>query len=413
MELSGKDRQRLRDVAAQYAEMANPGAHREKIEMWKALNRGAMQRPMVLIDQIPWNEMDFDGQLAPQVEDPFFRQVETELRRGLYLHKHMPADKVPDPFVSIPKAITGSGYGLSSKAENIRKSESLSVASRAYTNQIQEPEDLEKITDMVFTHDEALSEERYQTACEVFNGILPVRMRGVQFHLGVWDSISTYMGVENAYIELMDRPEFMHALAQRMYQSLEHGIDMANRLGLHDDVNAVCHCSHIYTDELLPAPGQSKGPESKNCWAFGLAQLFTAVAPATTLEYELDYLRKLASKFGMLYYGCCERLDDRLESVLEIPNIRKVSCSPWSHKEAFAEKIGRRAVMSCKPNPAFLASDSVDYDLVRKDLAETVAVAKRHHVNLEFILKDLSTLLRQPQRLFRWAEIAMETVCSI
>ena len=48
---------------------------------------------MVMIDQIPWHEMDVDGELELQSEDPFCRGLETGLRRTLYRWRHMRADR--------------------------------------------------------------------------------------------------------------------------------------------------------------------------------------------------------------------------------------------------------------------------------------------------------------------------------
>ena len=124
----------------------------------------------------------------------------------------------------------------------------------------------------------------------------------------------------------------------------------------------------------------------------------------------IPYITRMAEPFGMLYYGCCDRLDDRLDLVKRIPNVRKVSCSPWSIREAFAEKIGPKLVMSNKPSPALLVDSSLDIDAISADLIRTRDAAKAHNVNLEFILKDISTIHYQPQRLTDWANAAMRVV---
>ena len=64
--------------------------------------------------------------------------------------------------------------------------------------------------------------------------------------------------------------------------------------------------------------------------------------------------------------------------------------------------------MSAKPNPAFLATDSFNEDIVRRDLRSYVDIARRYNRNIEFILKDISTIRYDQPRLWRWAEIAME-----
>ena len=64
--------------------------------------------------------------------------------------------------------------------------------------------------------------------------------------------------------------------------------------------------------------------------------------------------------------------------------------------------------MSNKPTPAFLAHATFDEELVRKDLRRTMAAAKAHGLGLEFLLKDITTVKNDPQRLWRWSEIALE-----
>ncbi|NLX22532.1 MAG: hypothetical protein GXY55_12825, partial [Phycisphaerae bacterium] len=43
-----------------------------------------------------------------------------------------------------------------------------------------------------------------------------------------------------------------------------------------------------------------------------------------------------------------------------------------------------------------------------KDLLATRKVCERHGCPLEFILKDISTVRYEPQRLFAWGEVAMQ-----
>ncbi|MGI5893096.1 MAG: hypothetical protein ACOX6P_00725 [Candidatus Merdivicinus sp.] len=411
MELNQKERQLLRDLASRYMEIATLPVQAEKRDLWKSLNRNQMQRPMVAIDQLPWNELNTDGFLTCQITDPFWKNIEWELRSTIYKWEHFPVDMVVEPFLTIPKAIQNSGYGIGVQ-QNIKATDAQnSVVSHQYLNQLQTEEDLEKIKDMHFTHDAAESERRIKASQELFDGIAPVVLNGGPiFHLGVWDYISMLMGVENVYIEMMDRPEFLHQIMERFTQSVLNGIKEANDLAIHNDISNTCHCSYTYTDELLPDFGKGKGPHSQNCWAFGLAQLFSSVSPAAFAEFEIPYIRRMAEPFGMIYYGCCDRLDDRLDVVKTIPHLRKVSCSPWSNREAFAEKIGPDLIMSNKPTPAYVAGDTLDEAEIRRDLRRTIDAAKNYHVNLELILKDISTVRYQPERLTRWAEIAMEEV---
>lgn len=91
-----------------------------------------------------------------------------------------------------------------------------------------------------------------------------------------------------------------------------------------------------------------------------------------------------------------------------MPNIRKISCSPWSDREHFAAILPKKYIMSNKPQPAYLAESTFDEEVVRKDLRRTIAAAKEHGLGLELLLKDITTVKGDPRRLWRWAEIAKE-----
>lgn len=405
------DKEILRKLAARYMEIAMLPVQREKMALWKALNRGKMQRPMVVIDQLPWNELNDNGELTCFAQDPFCRELEWDLRSTIYKWEHFPVDMVVEPFITIPKSIHNSGYSIRVDEETLDSGDASGVVSHRYTNQIETEEDIDKIKDMVITHDEGASRLHMEQAQEIFSGIAPVKQSGgLQFHLGVWDTLTILMGTENIYLDLYDRPDFIHKVVSRITDSVIAGIKQANALKVCTDTSNTCHCSYVYTDELLPDFGAGKGPVSQNSWAFGLAQLFTSVSPAITEEFELPYITKMAKYFGMIYYGCCDRLDDRLDLVKRIPNVKKVSCSPWSNRDAFAEKIGPELVLSNKPTPALLAGDLFEPEAVRKDLELTMSAAKRNGVNLEFILKDISTVRHKPERLTEWANIAMDIV---
>ena len=50
----------------------------------------------------------------------------------------------------------------------------------------------------------------------------------------------------------------------------------------------------------------------------------------------------------------------------------------------------------------------VDAARVRADLQTTRNICQRHGCPLEFILKDISTVRYEPQRLWQWGRLAME-----
>ena len=143
---------------------------------------------------------------------------------------------------------------------------------------------------------------------------------------------------------------------------------------------------------------------------FGLAQMLGSVSPKMFKEFEVDYAGRICERFGLVYYGCCDPLDGKMNEVRMIPKVRKVSVSPWASEERAAEEIGREFVYSRKPNPALLATDDFNAGRIREDIQATLEVCETYNCPLEFILKDISTVRYEPERLTQWADIAMELV---
>ncbi|MGQ9663311.1 MAG: hypothetical protein ACUVWX_13380 [Kiritimatiellia bacterium] len=410
--ITKQDKEILRDLAARVAEVATLPVQKEKTRLWRKLNGLEAERPMVMIDQVCWNEMNIDDELTLRCADPECRSYEETLRRTLFQWNHFPVDMVVEPYVRVSRAVHNSGFGITVKEEIAVTDLTNKVVGHRYINQFEKDEDLEKIRTPIITHDAAETDRRLAVAHELFDGILEVRLWGVEPYLSLWDPIATWMGVENALYALADRPEFMHRLVGRVTNGYLRMLDQLEEQGLLCQPQPLIHFTGAYTDEL-PAPGYNPArPRTKDIWTYGLAQMFATVSPAMFKEFEVDYASRICSRFGLVYYGCCDPLDGKMSEVRMIPNVRKVSMSPWANQERGAAEIGCDFVFSRKPNPAFLATDHFDAELVRKDLVATREICRRYGCDLEFILKDISTVRYQPQRLFEWARIAMEVACG-
>jgi len=68
----------LRKLAREYYEQAMSPVNTERMILHRAVNDLKMQRPVVLIDEIPFHELNFDGSLTLHCTDPL-------LRRGIRL----------------------------------------------------------------------------------------------------------------------------------------------------------------------------------------------------------------------------------------------------------------------------------------------------------------------------------------
>ena len=406
------DRAVIRGLAERYAEIASLPVQEEKRGLWRKLNALKPERPMVMIDQVCWNEMNIDDKLTLRCEDADCRGYEVFLRRALYQWEYFPVDMVAEPFIRVPKAVGNTGFGMSTEEHTLAYYESNDVVSHRYENQFKSMEDLEKVKMPVVTHDAAETKRRMDLASWLFGDIIEPREEGYDPYLSIWDPISTWMGVENALYAIVDQPDMVHALAKKLSDGYMHMLDQMEEQGLLCHHQSLIHCTGAYTDEL-PAPGFDPArPRTKDIWMFGLSQMFATVSPAMFNEYEIAYSMPIFERYGLVYYGCCDPLDGKMNEVRKIPHLRKISVSPWANQARMAKEIGTEYVFSRKPNPSHLAMGVFDRDLIKRDLTETVELCKNNGCPVELILKDISTVRSQPERLKEWAEIAMSVVSN-
>lgn len=411
MAATPEDTQVLRDLATRKAELAALPCQEQTRERWRRLNGLEPDRPMVMIDQIPWHEMDTDArELELRCTDPFCRNIETQLRRELYHWDHMRVDMVIEPYVGIRKAIEGVGYGIGVMDTVSVSDPTNDVVGHAYHDQLSTEEDLEKLSMPSISLNEPLTAEREQVAHEIFDGIIDVRMLGTSIYFSPWDRLFEWRGADTMLLDLLVRPDFIHRTLEKV-TAISHAIlDQLVEQGLFHEEREVVHCTGAYSDELEICAEQATAPSPANSWTFGMAQIFSSVSSETHKEFETEYAKSWYERFKLGYYGCCEPLDTKVDIIRELPHVRKISMSPWVDVERGAEAIGSDFVFSRKPSPAFLAWDDMDENIVRADLQKTLDACTTHGCPVELILKDISTVRYDPQRLWRWAEIAMELV---
>jgi hypothetical protein len=408
--LSRSDINIIRDLAARVAEIAALPVQEEKRNLWRKLNALKPERPMVMIDQVCWNEMNIDDELTLRCVDQECREYEQLLRRILFQWKHFAVDMVIEPFIRIPLAIQNRGFGIQVLEDTALTDSTNDVISHLYQNQFQTEQDLEKIRAPEIKHDSQETQRRLDLAHELFDGLLDLMPWGVDPYLSLWDPITTWMGVEDALYALVDRPDYIHRLLSCMTDGYLRMLDHLEEQGLLCGPQSLIHCTGAYTDELPAAGYNPQKPRTKDLWMFGLAQVLGTVSPNMFEAFEVDYTSRICERFGLVYYGCCDPLHDRMEQVRMIPNVRKVSMSPWVDEERGAEAIGRDFVYSRKPNPVYVAMTSFDAESVQEDLATTRKICENYGCPFELILKDISTVRYHPGRLSEWAEIAMRLV---
>ncbi len=410
--LADGDRDVLKRLAATHAEIAATPVHVEKAQLWQRLNGLDQVRPVVWINEVPWNELNVDDELTLCCAHPWARQLETELRQTIYQWRHFPADMVVNDWLACPLAIHSTDFGIVEDVDVVKTDETSAIVSRHFNLQITEPEDIAKIKMPVVTHNEEATAIRYGVMSELFGDICPVKRLG-QTHIWFtpWDYLVRWWGVQEAMMDLVLRPDMVNSAVSRMVDAWMIELDQfedQNLLALDNNNTRVGSGGYGYTDEL---PGSDFDPDHvrpNNMWGCSNAQIFSEVSPDMHWEFALRHDVRWLERFGLTYYGCCEPLHNKLHLLNQIPNLRKISVSAWADIDKIMAEAADRYVLSIKPNPAILAEDNWRPHLAREELEHKLEQSRG--ANVEIILKDVSTVRYDPQRLWEWADIAMELV---
>ncbi len=402
------DRDVVKKLAAEVAEMAAQPIQQEKREGWKRLNSLQAQRPMLWITEIPWGE--FEGtmdELRCVCADDRLRAVESRLRRTLFTARHLPCDEVIDSTWWVPKVIHGAGYGLSVQEQQLPQGGSY-VYSHHYEPVLQDLDDIEKIRMPEVWFDAEATHEQIRFYTALLSDSLHVRACGPRQHFfNAWDQLVRWTGVQQALLDLAVRPDFIHAIMRRMTDSFLARMTQYEQLNLLDyphPLNRVGSGAASFTDEL-PQPGYD--PEhitTMDQWGGATPQIFSEVSPAMHEEFALQYEIQVMERCGLNYYGCCEPVHAKMHILATVPRLRKISISPWCDVAKAAANAHQAYVFSHKPSPALLAEERFDAGRAEADIRDRLAQSQG--MQCEFIMKDISTVRGDVERVIAWCETA-------
>jgi len=397
MNITKRERETLRELAKVYAETAALPVQAERMSRGRDINDLKPRRPMVWLHELPWHEFDSDAKLALTCEDDFARHMEMFFRRTLFRWEHFQADMVVENAFPIGKGYTDSGMGLPIQEDQLWTDDRNYVVSHHYKDQLDNLEKVQALQEPIITAYPENDAANVAKAQDILGDILPVRLHGYNVYYAPWDLIPQYRGVTPALIDLIERPDLIHATLKKLQQ---FGLSMMRQrqaLGLLDTFEPDVHCTPPYVSDLPP------GTELKNIWFRAMGQMLTDVSPSMFAEFELEYLRPLMKECGLTYYGCCEALDSKIELLKTVPNLRKLGVPCRSNLETCAEQIGGDYVYAHKPNPAHVAG-VFDENTVREEITRVIEACTTHGCPYEFVLKDVSTVSYKYENLVKWTK---------
>lgn len=403
MIVSEKDRTTLRELAKKVAEISADPIQEETINLWKRLNRLERTRPLILL--LDGTQHETGDKVTLETEGEFARSQELDLRTRIYRWEHMRDDSIWEARVDCPIAVKSTEYGIE---EDATKPDHVFGAS-LYNMVIGDDDDPARIPMPTVTVDWEDTERRYQCLCDLYDGILAVEKVGVAGHwYAPLDSFIRWRGIEQTFMDLVDRPKWLHSWLERMCQfhlSLLNQYEKLNVLSLNNGNHGIGSGGIGYTDELPQPDFEPTHVRTIDQWGHATTQIFSEVSPAMHEEFALAYEKRFLSRFGLANYGCCEPLDLKVDLILKhIPNVHRLSMSPRANVARGAEALGRQAIFSYKPNPAIIGMEHWDIDFARSQLRDTFE--KTRHCVIEVIMKDLHTCRGEIRRMWEWIDMA-------
>jgi len=419
--ISEKDRNIIRQLAAKWMEFASLPVMNERKRLWKAVHDLQAERPVILVETA-WIE-DFVSASEILCEDPFLRTVEQNMRITLRQAEELEDDLVIEPYYRMGWKMIFSDYGVPVEIQSsIQHPESIAYR---FNFPIATPEDIGKLKKRVLAVDRAKTRRLTETLEDVMGDILPIVPGNYDpfayefdvgefgdlgfngtFFFGLTWQLYRFIGNDSLFHWVYDAPEAIHELMSYMLDdriALFEFFEKEGLLALNTDNQMAGPRSYGYVSDL-PEPDSTNEVKLKNLWGWAESQEAEGISPEMYGEFVLPYLAKLSEKFGLIYYGCCEGVDNKLEMIMEaIPNLRSVSVSGWSDFAKCAEMLGKNYVYSRKPVPAHISGPNPHWDLMEKDMKDTCAVAR--DCNVEILYRDVYTTNGDRRRLRKWVDM--------
>jgi hypothetical protein len=406
-----QDVQILRSLFSRIQDHSQAPVMTKRKNDWKELCALRPNRPMILAETV--GVLD---ELIPlstlQCEEPWARNLERSLRETIFRVEQVQDDYVVEPWIDVGWKVSIGNYGIEAELEHGDNEGHL--GSYHWDAALKNLDD-----DLDQLHKRELHVDREGTLAwkefveEEFGDIMPIRMRGsFWWTTGLtWEAIKL-IGLEGLMLSMYDNPDGLHRLMALLRDDFIHLLDWCERENLYtlnNENDYIGSGSIGYTTDLPQNKnGQTDPLKTSDLWGLSESQETVGVSPTLFEEFIFPYQLPVISRFGLSYYGCCEPVHTRIKAIKRIPNLRRVSVSPWCDQRIMADELGSDYIFCRKPNPTLISTSVWDEDSIREDIRSTLDAAGDQP--LEFAMKDVHTLNNEPWRLGRWVQIAREEI---
>jgi hypothetical protein len=424
IEFSTVERDTLRGLAAEVADLLTLPIEAEKRELWRRHNKLEPTRPVIYCSpENAWTEIFPPDQL--QCTQVVARDWELRLRQLIFYGRRMGDDYTIPPFFDIGHVHEDPFWGLAEQRVGGEHN-----SSYTWISPIKTFDDIDKLRMPMLRVDFAATQHLAALATDCFGDLYPVRVKtagcagGDPFpdprlksawwwSTGMTLNLANLRGLQQMMVDMVDSPELIHRIMAILRDGTLFMLDKLESAGLlylNNDATYVASGGLGWSDEL-PQADHTGVVRLSDLWGFGESQETVGISPRMFETFVFPYQLPILERFGLNCYGCCEPLDKRWRIIKQIPRLRRVSVSAWSDAAVMAKNVEDHCILSIKPSPTDLAMETFNEDRIRQSLHHYFEVTRGCHV--EILMKDNHTIRNQPSRLTRWVELAHEEIDNV
>ncbi|MBD3184023.1 hypothetical protein GF312_17195, partial [Candidatus Poribacteria bacterium] len=399
-----KDREIVRNLAAQIVELAESDEYEKRRKRWRDVN--ALRKP----DRYPvwcrpvgcWPELLPEGDL--ECKDSFYRNMERSMRRNLIKHS-IGDDTIFEPWWGVGAAFdrdTADVWGVPIK----HTPAPTAGGAWKYDPPLKTEADFDRLTIPTYTYNEERTKRSLERMQDVLGDVMEVRLTcGVPLGAGLGGTAAYLRGLEQLMYDMVDRPDLVHRLMSHLQKGVLKAQTTLEESGLLTLNNkGPMFCSDPPREDARP--GNIK---LNDLWGHTESQEFQEVSPAMWQKFLLEYQKPILSRYWLSSYGCCEDLTHKIDGVLSIPNLRIFVCSAWTDLQKVVDKVGKNyTIMWREKASAIVFPDSIKP--IRENQEQAMKIASGCYVQI--VLRELQTLDGKPNRLKEWADSAKEVAAK-
>lgn len=402
-----QDREILRELATRKAQLSHSKRNDEILAMWQDQAKGVRGTPTVRLLFSNFTNEVLEPRMRCEGKDA--RRLERQLLASMVGRELFDDDTPISDTYDVRMFAKVSPFGTPPKKTVAKNSIGFHI--EPLTDDIET--DIELFRNGFFSVDEVGTKEWCAWADEIIGDILPSRIVQPSLTGAITNPLVHLINMETYYMSMYDSPETLHEIMDMATSVYERYYDHLEANGLLLPTNGyspVAQESFAFTDEL-PATGSITS--TNQLWGFLESQETTAVSPDMYGEFVYPYQDRLAKRFGLLSYGCCERVDAIWEDYLsKWKNLRKLSVSPFNNEARVGEYLrGTRVVYYSKPRAEYVTNPgALDEEAIRKYFKGVCECASG--CLFEVAQREVGTIFGDYERGRRYVQLARESIAA-